>query len=147
MTRKTLCSLFALGGLTLALAAVPLIAQSTQPSTASQTQAPSTKKAKSKKAKAGASSSAASTAAPASSTAAPAAQANNSSGRSAKAKAAAASSTSAAPPQKGMVWVNTASGVYHSEGTKYYGKTKQGKYMTEADAQKAGYHAAKGEKP
>ncbi len=48
-----------------------------------------------------------------------------------------------APPQKGMVWVNTASGVYHMEGTKFYGKTKKGKYMTEADAQKAGYHAAK----
>jgi hypothetical protein len=48
-----------------------------------------------------------------------------------------------APPQKGMVWVNTASGVYHLEGSKFYGKTKKGKYMTEADAQKAGYHAAK----
>ena len=48
-----------------------------------------------------------------------------------------------APPQKGMVWVNTASGVYHTEGMKYYGKTKQGKYMTEADAIKAGYHPAK----
>jgi hypothetical protein len=45
----------------------------------------------------------------------------------------------------GMVWVNTASGVYHVQGTRYYGKTKQGKYMTEADAQKAGYHVAKSE--
>jgi hypothetical protein len=51
--------------------------------------------------------------------------------------------TFVAPPQKGMVWVNTASGVYHTEGMKYYGKTKQGKYMTEADAIKAGYHPAK----
>ena len=41
-----------------------------------------------------------------------------------------------------MVWVNTDSGVYHKPGTRYYGKTKQGKYMTEADAQKAGYRAA-----
>lgn len=48
-----------------------------------------------------------------------------------------------APPQKGMVWVNTASGAYHTEGMKYYGRTKQGKYMTEADAIKAGYHSAK----
>jgi cytoskeletal protein RodZ len=56
-----------------------------------------------------------------------------------------AAPAAAAPPQKGMVWVNTASGVYHVEGAKYYGKTKQGKYMTEADAQKAGYHIAKGE--
>ncbi len=42
-----------------------------------------------------------------------------------------------------MVWVNTDSGVYHKPGTRWYGKTKQGKYMTEADAIKAGYHAAK----
>jgi hypothetical protein len=43
---------------------------------------------------------------------------------------------------KGMVWVNTSSKVYHKEG-EFYGKTKQGKFMTEADAQKAGYRAAK----
>jgi hypothetical protein len=42
----------------------------------------------------------------------------------------------------GMVWVNTVSGVYHKPGSRYYGKTKHGKYMTEADAIKAGYHAA-----
>ena len=42
----------------------------------------------------------------------------------------------------GMVWVNTDSGVYHKPGTRWYGKTKKGKYMTEADAIKAGYRAA-----
>ena len=42
-----------------------------------------------------------------------------------------------------MVWVNTESGIYHKPGSRYYGKTKQGKYMTEADAQKAGYKPAK----
>ena len=47
------------------------------------------------------------------------------------------------PPQPGMVWVNTKSKVYHKEGDRYYGKTKNGKFMTEADAVKAGYHEAK----
>jgi len=48
------------------------------------------------------------------------------------------------PPQKGMVWVNTGSEdkIYHTEGTRWYGKTKEGKWMTEADAKKDGYHAA-----
>jgi len=52
--------------------------------------------------------------------------------------------TKPAPPASttGMVWVNTESGVYHKPGTRWYGKTKHGKYMTEADAKKAGYHAA-----
>lgn len=43
---------------------------------------------------------------------------------------------------KGMVWVNTDSKVYHKDG-KFYGKTKEGKFMTEADAQKMGARAAK----
>ena len=42
----------------------------------------------------------------------------------------------------GKVWVNTDSKVYHKDGA-YYGATKQGKFMTEAEAQKAGYRAAK----
>ncbi len=46
------------------------------------------------------------------------------------------------PPQKGMVWVNTDSKIYHKEGTKWYGTTRNGKYMTEEDAKKAGYTAA-----
>jgi len=47
------------------------------------------------------------------------------------------------PPVKGMVWVNTSSKVFHYEGDRWYGKTKEGKFMTEADALKAGYHASK----
>jgi hypothetical protein len=47
------------------------------------------------------------------------------------------------PPSKGMVWVNTSTGVFHYEGDRWYGKTKEGKFMNEADALKAGYHASK----
>jgi DNA uptake protein ComE-like DNA-binding protein len=48
-----------------------------------------------------------------------------------------------AAPAKGMVWVNLISKKYHQEGGQWYGKTKAGEYMTEADAIKAGYRAAK----
>jgi hypothetical protein len=47
------------------------------------------------------------------------------------------------PPVKGMVWVNLSTKVYHKEGDRYYGNTKNGKFMTEADAIKAGYREAK----
>jgi hypothetical protein len=43
---------------------------------------------------------------------------------------------------KGLVWVNISTKVYHKDG-QFYGKTKQGKFMTEDDAKKAGYRAAK----
>jgi hypothetical protein len=43
---------------------------------------------------------------------------------------------------KGMVWVNTGTKVYHKDD-QFYGKTKHGKFMTEADAQKAGFKEAK----
>jgi hypothetical protein len=53
--------------------------------------------------------------------------------------------SSSAPSAGGttQVWVNTASGKYLRPGSRYYDHTKQGKYMSEAEAIKAGYTAAK----
>jgi cytoskeletal protein RodZ len=45
----------------------------------------------------------------------------------------------------GKVWVNTDSGIYH-KGGQWYGATKQGKFMTEQEAVRAGYKPAKNEK-
>ena len=48
----------------------------------------------------------------------------------------------AAAKASGKVWVNLDSGVYHPGG-RWYGKTKNGKFMTVDDAKKAGYKPAK----
>jgi len=42
------------------------------------------------------------------------------------------------------VWVNTTSGVYHCPNTRWYGNTKNGKYMTQQEAQSKGYRPAYG---
>ncbi len=82
--------------------------------------------------------------APAAADTAPAAPAKPTTASRAPTAAAPAAATPAQPPPaKGMVWVNTETKVYHREGDRYYGNTKHGKYMTEADAIAAGYRAAK----
>jgi hypothetical protein len=53
-----------------------------------------------------------------------------------------ASMTAAPGGGAGKVWVNSASKVYHCESDRYYGKTKRGEYMIEADAKAKGMRAA-----
>ena len=52
-----------------------------------------------------------------------------------------AAGTGAANADK--VWVNTKSGKYFLPGARYYGKTKEGRYMSESEARKQGFVAAK----
>jgi DNA uptake protein ComE-like DNA-binding protein len=51
------------------------------------------------------------------------------------------------PPVKGMVWVNLDTKVFHREGDRWYGRTKHGQFMSEADAIKAGARDVKKPEP
>jgi hypothetical protein len=55
------------------------------------------------------------------------------------------SSPGAAPADPhGLVWVNTRSGKFFRPGSRYYGHTRQGQYMTESQAEQQGDIAARG---
>jgi cytoskeletal protein RodZ len=147
-TKRVYIALF--GAMLLVAGSVSVWAQTAQ-QTGDQSKSDSSAAAKSKKKKsdAGASSSKAATDSNTASsekkstskkteTAAPAA------GAPASVPASKTAATQHSPPANsaGMVWVNTDSGVYHKPGTRWYGKTKQGKYMLETDAIKSGYRAS-----
>jgi hypothetical protein len=125
---------FALG-----LSAVPMLDRSSAQSTDTDTAAKSAKKRKKK--------TSTDTAAPAPVASTPVASATPAA-PAAKATPAPANNASASEiasaQSSGKVWVNTETKVYHKSG-RWYGKTKQGKFMTEDDAKKAGFHAAKSE--
>jgi hypothetical protein len=48
------------------------------------------------------------------------------------------------PLSSDKVWVNTRSGKYWKPGSRYFGKTKQGEYMSEKEAVQNGYRPANG---
>jgi len=139
-------SIFALAALLFGtLAPCALHAQSAQDqSTASSSSTTPTPKSKKKKKDTAVTADATVPAATATPAAAPVNPTAASTATASKSQSAAKSTVQAqTPPSPGMVWVNTDSGAYHKAGSRWYGKTKQGKWMTEQEAVKAGYKPAK----
>jgi hypothetical protein len=137
----TLIVITAFAASTLVRAADPTYAPKYFPASPSPTAAASPAKKHSKKSKAAAAETATSAAA-SNSAATPAATPT-----AKKHQAPEPQATQAAGGGNGLVWVNTEAHVFHKEGSRWYGKTKQGKYMSEAEAVKEGDRAAKNEKP
>ena len=46
-------------------------------------------------------------------------------------------------PGDRVVWVNTSTGVYHYQGERYFGRTKNGKFVCEKDALRQGDRATR----
>ena len=68
---------------------------------------------------------------------------NTSAGAATTQSASAANTPQAPGGGNGKVWVNKDTKVFHREGDRWYGKTKNGEYMTERDAIAAGYRPVK----
>lgn len=137
-------SLALLAVLALVVGSVSLMAQATQSGDQSQTDSSAAKKTAKPKTDASSKDATASASASSSSSTSTSRTPASSPSSSKTATSATSAKPQTPPPNSsGMVWVNTDSGVYHKPGTRWYGKTKQGKYMLEADAIKAGYKAAK----
>ena len=84
--------------------------------------------------------------APATATAAPATPAAPAAAAATKTPAKAKGTPMTQAPGGGAdkVWVNDASKVYHCPDGKFYGKTKKGNYLTEAEAKAKGFKADHG---
>ena len=54
--------------------------------------------------------------------------------------------TNTRSPSDVTVWANTSSSVYHCPGTRWYGTTRNGKYMTQEQAEDHGYRPAAGKR-